>query len=82
MTVDFSPIIDDLATIGWSVVRNFVDRDGIDVLIETEARLWEAGRFRPARIGSGEKIALRPEIRSDRIHWIDPDDLFQLVDRA
>jgi SM-20-related protein len=75
MTVDLSTIVDDLATFGWSVAPAFVDGPALNALIQAETELWEAGQFRPARIGASAQQALRPEIRSDRIHWLDASEL-------
>ena len=74
-SVGFSAIVEDLATTGWSVSPGFLDAEALDALIETEARLWAGGRFRQAGIGTGVQRALRPEIRSDRIHWLDEQAL-------
>ncbi len=70
VTIDFARIIDALATDGWSSTPDALDGDVVADLIAAEADLWARGAFRPA--GTGEDAALRPEIRSDRIHWLDP----------
>jgi SM-20-related protein len=75
----FSQIAEDLATTGWSVSPGFLDELAIDALIETEKRLWEDEAFRQAGIGAGGQHAVRPEIRSDRILWLDDADLPEAV---
>ena len=34
--------------------------------------LWNGGAFRPAGIGRGDTWEVKPEIRTDHVHWIDP----------
>lgn len=75
----FSQIVEDLATTGWSVSPGFLNDEAIDALIETESRLWEAEAFRQAGIGAGAQHAVRTEIRSDRILWLDDAALPEAV---
>ncbi len=70
----FSDIVDALATTGWSITPGFVLEAEIERLREAEIALWRDGAFRAAGIGAGVAVE-RPEIRSDRIHWLDPDAL-------
>ncbi|MEZ4699747.1 MAG: 2OG-Fe(II) oxygenase [Rhodothermales bacterium] len=75
---DFSGIVEAIATTGWSISRGLLDGDVIDRMIEAELALWEAGAFRQAGIGAGA-AAMRPEIRNDRIHWLDAEALPEAV---
>ncbi len=36
---------------------------------------WRAGDFRPAGVGRGADLQLRPEVRTDRVLWLDPTAL-------
>ncbi len=74
----FSNIVDALATTGWSISPGFVPDADIERLRETELALWQEGAFRAAGIGAGTAVD-RPEIRSDRIHWLDPGALPEAV---
>lgn len=50
----------------------FLDRQSLAQLAAEAAQLWRDGEFRHARIGIGAARQLRPEIRSDRVMWLDP----------
>jgi SM-20-related protein len=62
----------ELADNGWCVDSGFVS----PVLMEQLAREahddWQAGEFRPAGIGRGAERVVRPEIRNDRVNWLNP----------
>jgi SM-20-related protein len=67
-----SMVVEALAGPGWCAIPDFLDRRGWWPLA-MEARLIHAqGGFRHAGIGRGESFRIRPEIRNDRVHWIDP----------
>ncbi len=36
---------------------------------------WQAGHFRRAGVGRGENLEVRDEVRTDRVDWLDPNDL-------
>jgi SM-20-related protein len=60
----------DLAGPGWSVCPDFLAPRPVAALAaELDARR-EAGRFRPAGIGTGMALQLRPDIRNDQVHWL------------
>lgn len=71
----FESILNQVAERGWSVTPDFLPADMLNALIEEEHALWEEGLFRHAGIGAGAATMVRPEIRSDRILWLDPDNL-------
>lgn len=63
--------VDGLVEPGWVVLRNFLD-PGSTAAIETMLRnRWESGCLRPAGIGRGRTLQVRPEIRSDQVQWVD-----------
>lgn len=64
--------VDELLERGWSRRPDLVAPSLVDAL-EAEARdAFAAGEFRHARVGRGADARLVPEIRSDRVRWIDP----------
>lgn len=57
---------------GWCVTAQFIPPLLVNQLAH-EARVdWEAGQFRHAGIGRGADLQVRPEIRNDRVNWLDP----------
>lgn len=61
----------ELAGQGWSVCERFLPSAQIAALAaELQAR-WRDGGFRPAGVGIGDGLRVRPEIRSDRVHWLE-----------
>lgn len=66
-------VTDTLSGQGWAVVPDFLDATVAGGLREEAVAREAAGRFRPAAIGRASGVALEPEIRSDRVSWIEPD---------
>lgn len=65
-------IAEQLAQRGWSVVDNFVSPLLLHQLAEEGDTLWRSGDFRHAGVGRGEALRVRPEVRTDRVLWLDP----------
>lgn len=82
----FSPIIDDLATRGWSLQNSFLSRDLTHALADECRRRHVEGELAPAGVGRGEAQAVREGIRGDHIHWLEPgqaevcDSYLELMD--
>lgn len=76
----FGRIVDCVADRGWSVTPDFLPRPATAALLEEEKRLWKLGAFKAAAIGRGPEQVLKPEIRSDRIAWLDPAELTPATD--
>ena len=68
-------LIDDLAEKGWCVTDKLIDADTIKDLAGEASLLWESGKFKTAGIGSGPVKSLRTDIRGDKIHWLNNQDL-------
>lgn len=72
---DFVPMacIDALTERGWCVADDFLAPIRVAELRECLWANWEAGEFRPAGIGRGENWELKPEVRTDRVCWLQPE---------
>ena len=58
---------------GYAIVADFVT-PGLVAALRTEAEAVHAtGGFRPAGIGRGATWHLRPDVRGDEVHWVDPE---------
>jgi SM-20-related protein len=68
----FERILADLIEQGWSVQHNFLNRDDTALLRAECAIRWRGGDFRHAGVGRGAELKIRPEVRSDHVHWLDP----------
>jgi len=68
----YNKIVAELIDSGFSVTDHFMSAAEVRALVDEAHRLFEQGEFRHARVGTGEQLTKAPEIRSDRIHWIDP----------
>jgi SM-20-related protein len=64
-----------LADRGWCVSPDFVPPLLASQLRFEARQCWQAGEFRHAGVGRGEALELRPDVRTDRVHWLDPDAL-------
>ncbi|WP_339924698.1 2OG-Fe(II) oxygenase [uncultured Cyclobacterium sp.] len=64
-------VVQDLYEKGWSVVDNYISEAFRKDLLCEQKELLMHGQFRLAGIGSGETFAIKPEIRSDKVLWMD-----------
>lgn len=60
-----------LAEHGWAVWPDFLGADTVARLADEARTAWQAGDFRPARIGKGRRLHLSPELRGDHILWLE-----------
>ncbi|MEQ8819396.1 MAG: 2OG-Fe(II) oxygenase [Sumerlaeia bacterium] len=67
-----SRILSDLEREGWCHLPGFLDQAETAVLASQAMASWQDGAFEQAAVGHGAARQLRPEIRSDYIHWVDP----------
>jgi SM-20-related protein len=61
-----------LADRGWCVTPDFLSALHVTQLRHEAQRLWRRGGFRHAGVGRGEDLRIRPEVRTDRVHWLAP----------
>jgi SM-20-related protein len=64
-------VVSGIADAGWAVVRNFLPDGAVLALRDEAMRRDAAGELAPAGVGRGAARATRPEIRGDRILWLD-----------
>ncbi|MDX8387529.1 MAG: 2OG-Fe(II) oxygenase [Ghiorsea sp.] len=69
----FDRIVADLCETGLSVYDGFIAPLLVNSMALEARELLQNGEFRPARVGRGTSMQLRPEIRSDHIHWLDSE---------
>ena len=68
----FETVVEALAGTGWCVIPDFLPREAWQPLAAEARQLYADGGFRHAGVGRGESFSIRPEIRNDRVRWIDP----------
>ncbi|MDX8405576.1 MAG: 2OG-Fe(II) oxygenase [Mariprofundus sp.] len=73
-TNKFDRIVKDLNNTGLSVYDDFISPLLVASLTQEARTLWASGQFRHARVGRGTSLQLRPDVRNDRIHWLDPEN--------
>ncbi len=71
---EFDPIAADLAQRGWSVTDDFVSPLLVSQLGADVRRDWDEGRFRHAGVGRGADFEIKPQVRTDRVSWLDGAD--------
>ncbi|HUT40966.1 MAG TPA: 2OG-Fe(II) oxygenase [Gammaproteobacteria bacterium] len=64
-------IIAALAEQGWCVTPDFLAPALVDALRHELEACWQAGGFRHAGVGRGAQLQVRPEVRTDCVHWLD-----------
>lgn len=78
---DFVEPADGLASIAerigersWALIPDFLDPSVVMGLREEALTRRESGRFRPAAVGRSSGVRIIPQLRSDQLSWIEPDD--------
>lgn len=64
----------DIARRGWALIPAFLPPCVVEGLRREVATRREAGHFRPAAIGRASSLRLTPEVRSDLLSWIEPEN--------
>ncbi|WP_254045150.1 2OG-Fe(II) oxygenase [Thiohalocapsa sp. ML1] len=57
---------------GWCVTDGFVSPLLVSQLRHEAQARWQKGEFRRAGVGRGADLEVRPEVRTDRVLWLDP----------
>ena len=68
------PVARALSTQGWGVFPGYLSVAQTERLAAECRGLWQDGCFRHAGVGRGESFELRPEIRNDKVLWLDPQE--------
>jgi SM-20-related protein len=63
-------VADRVAAEGWAVQEGFLSPAETEALAADCRELWEDGEFRRAGVGHGADLRVRPEVRSDYVHWV------------
>jgi SM-20-related protein len=69
---DLEVIVNAIETDGWCVVPGFLDASTWRAMAAEALEMHAEGEFRQAGIGRNENFMIRPEIRNDRVLWLDP----------
>lgn len=74
MSLPDERIVEELASIGYAIVPNFVDYSVVSELRNELLQLQVANSMRRAGVGQGTNLMVRDELRGDSICWIDHAD--------
>lgn len=61
----------ELAGAGWSICTDFLPAAQIALLAAELSERFVHGEFHTAGVGSGTRHRLEPDIRGDRVHWLE-----------
>ncbi len=78
MQVEHENILNGLEEKGWVSIPNFLPLEVVKKLLQEQIDLIEHGKFRDAGVGRGENFQVRPEIRGDKVMWLDNENLSSL----
>lgn len=67
----FTETATEIAHRGWAVIKDFLPHEITSALRAEAEQLWQAESFRKAGTGRLGGYAIRPNVRSDHIHWLD-----------
>lgn len=65
-------IVNALEKDGWCVVPGFLAPSLWRALAAEAHEMYAGGEFRQAGVGRNQSFMIRPEIRNDRVLWLDP----------
>jgi len=71
----FIEAANDIAHRGWAVISDFLPPVTIATLRAEAEQFWQQSDFRKAGTGRLGGYAIRPDVRSDHIHWLDEQSL-------
>jgi SM-20-related protein len=67
----FTETAAEIADRGWAVLNDFLSSETIALLRAEAQQFWQEEKFRAAGIGRSGGYAVRADIRSDHIRWLD-----------
>ncbi len=67
----FTETANEIAHRGWAVIKDFLPQEITAALRAEAERLWQSEDFRKAGTGRLGGYAIRPDVRSDHIRWLD-----------
>ncbi len=80
--MDFSEknkqIAEELYYNGWVAIDDYLPESVWVPLLNEQQDILAHGQFRHAGVGKGENFAIKPEIRSDKVSWLDEHQLTPL----
>lgn len=59
---------------GWCECPDFLSAELVTTLRERALAAWHSGAFRHAGVGRGESFEIKPDIRNDRVLWLEPGE--------
>ncbi len=68
-------LLESLAQNGYAILPDFLPQDVTAALLGEQHTLYQAGKAQAAGIGLGKDYRVLPEVRNDRILWLDPASL-------
>ncbi|GAB3648863.1 2OG-Fe(II) oxygenase [Echinicola sediminis] len=74
----YEAIANGLYEKGWYIVDRFISDDFRRELFEEQQEILFHGQFRHAGVGKGEGFQIKPEIRSDKVFWMNHLELTPL----
>lgn len=73
---DYEKLVTALHTEGLAVIDHFLTANEVQILRGMALDIMSQSGFRPAGIGQGQTFQQNQRIRTDHIHWIDPDSWY------
>ncbi|MDN3669972.1 2OG-Fe(II) oxygenase [Echinicola jeungdonensis] len=71
MESPYKSIAENIYEKGYVVVDDFISDDFREELLQEQQEILAHGQFRHAGIGKGNEFQIKPEIRSDKVCWMD-----------
>jgi len=68
---NFDRASESISTEGWLILPDFIDQETVAALRDECRQLAATGMFREAAVGNNANHKIRPDIRSDEIHWLE-----------
>jgi SM-20-related protein len=66
-------IVNAIEAHGWCVIPGFLEPELWRAIAAEARELYAQGEFRQAGVGRNKAFMVRPEIRNDRVLWVDPE---------